>query len=235
MPNRSEAVAAFAREIPGALPLQWHFFSKLNTADWLPHFARMGLLGEPMAGPEEDYGSGFRYRQWPAGSYLKRMAESADARTRKLVADALRAVGNSENSDICRDGIEVLATLPAEESAPLADLAVEWLARVERLGGVLPGEMLLKELIEAKQGAAALRVASALLQIWDENGEVASLYGHHMYEHHLPSINVVDGGVRWSRAPTVRGIAASSGRHNRQARTRPSFVAPRRRRQHGEV
>jgi len=25
------------------------------------------------------------------------------------------------------------------------------------------------------------------LQIWDQNGEIVSLYGRHMYEHHLPS------------------------------------------------
>ena len=48
--------------------------------------------------------------------------------------------------------------------------------------------MLLKKLIEAKQRAAALRVARALFQIWEENREVASLYGRHMYEHHLQSI-----------------------------------------------
>ena len=170
------------------MPLQWHFFNNLNTGDWLSHLAREGLLGEPMAGSEEDNSRGFRYRQWPAGSYLKRMAESADARTRKLVADALRAVAESEHRDICHDGVDVLAALPAEESAPLADLAVAWLGRGERFGGVLPGEMLLKKLIEAKQDAAALRVARALLQIWEENGEVASLYGRDMYEHHLLSI-----------------------------------------------
>jgi len=46
----------------------------------------------------------------------------------------------------------------------------------------------LKKLAEANQREAALRVARALLQLWDDNGQVASLYGRHMYEHHLPSI-----------------------------------------------
>jgi hypothetical protein len=189
MPDRTKAVAAFAAEIPGALPLQWHFFKLLNTPDWLPHLACEGLLSEPMAGSEEDGGSGFRYRQWPAGNYLQRMAESADAQTRQLVAEALRAVAGSKHPDICHDGIEVLAALPAEESAPLVDLAVAWLGRGERFGGLpLAPEKLLRKLVEAKQDAAALRVARALLQIWKENGHVASLYGPHMYEHHLPSI-----------------------------------------------
>jgi hypothetical protein len=189
MSDRTKAVAAFAAEIPGALPLQWHFFKFLNTSDWLPHLACEGLLSAPMAGSEEDGGSGFRYRQWPAGNYLQRMAESADAQTRQLVAEALRAVAGSKHPDICHDGIEVLAALRAEESAPLVDLAVAWLGRGERFGGLpLAPEKLLRKLVEAKQDAAALRVARALLQIWKENGHVASLYGPHMYEHHLPSI-----------------------------------------------
>ncbi len=51
-------------------------------------------------------------------------------------------------------------------------------------------EKLLKKLAEAKQKDAALSVARALLQVWNHNGEIVSLYGHHMYEHHLPSVVV---------------------------------------------
>ena len=188
MPDRTKAVEAFAAEIPGALPLQWHFFKLLNTSDWLPHLACEGLLSEPMAGSEEDEGSGFRYRQWPAGNYLQRMAESADAQTCKLVAEALRAVAGSKHPDICHDGIEVLAALPAEESVPLVDLAVAWLRRGSDSGPAAAPEKLLRKLVEANQDEAALGVARALLQIWEENGRVASLYGPHMYEQHLPSI-----------------------------------------------
>jgi len=188
MPNRAEAVAAFAGEIPGALPLQWHFFKGLTTGDWLPHLAKECLLGEPLAGPEEERGDGFRYRQWPAGNYLQRMAESSDRATRGLVAQALRDVAASKHPDIHHDGIEILAALPPEESAPLADMAVAWLGPETRFGLLRAPEKLLKKLAEANQHAAALSVARALLQIWKENGEIASLYGRHMYEHHLPSI-----------------------------------------------
>ena len=186
MPNRAEAVAAFASEIPGALPLQWHFFKSLPTGDWLPHLAKKGLLGEPLGGPEESR-PGFRYRQWPAGNYLQRMAESPDAATRKLVVEALSEVAASKHPDIHHDGIEILAALPPEESAPLADLAIGWLRREARFSFLQAPERLLKRLAEAKQRDAALGVARALLQIWNQNGEVASLYGRHLYEHHLPS------------------------------------------------
>jgi len=88
MPNRAQAAKAFASEIPGALPLQWHFFKRLMTGDWLPYLAKEELLGEPLSGPEEAGASGMRYRQWPAGNYLQRMAESPDAATRKGVVEA---------------------------------------------------------------------------------------------------------------------------------------------------
>ena len=188
MSSRTQAVALFASEIPGALPLQRHFFQRLQTGDWLPHLAREGLLGEPLSGPDEGASGGMRFRQWPAGNYLLRMAESPDAATRKGVVEALRNVASSKHPDIQHDGIEVLAALPPEESAPLADLAVAWLGREERFAFLQAPEKLLKKLAEGKQHEAALSVARALLQLWHENGQIASLYGSHMYEHHLPSI-----------------------------------------------
>ena len=186
MPDREAAAAAFASEIPEAMPLQWHFFKTLTTGDWLPHLAKLKLLGEPMAEPEEA-GDRFRNRQWPAGNYLLRLAESPDAETRKRVADTLRTVAMSKHPDIHQDGIEILAALPSEETAPLADMAVAWLGRESRYGFMQAPEKLLKNFAEGKQRAAALSVARAVLQVWNEGGEIATLYGRHMYEHHLPS------------------------------------------------
>jgi hypothetical protein len=190
MPNRAQAVALFASEIPGALPLQWHFFQRLQTGDWLPHLARERLLGEPLAGSHEGASEGMRFRQWPAGNYLLRMAESLDATTRNGVVQALKDVASSSHPDIHHDGLEILAALPPEDSAQLSDLAVGWLSRDDRFSFLQAPEKLLKKLAEAKQKDAALSVARALLQVWDHNGEIASLYGHHMYEHHLPSVIV---------------------------------------------
>jgi hypothetical protein len=188
MPGRAQAVVLFANEIPGALPLQWHFFQRLQTGDWLPHLARERLLGEPLAASPEDASDGMRFRQWPAGNYLLRMAESPDAATRKGVVDALRNVASSKHPDIHHDGMEILAALPPEESAQLSDLAVGWLSRDDRFSFLQAPEKLLKKLADAVQKDAAQQVARALLQIWDHNGAIVSLYGHHMYEHHLPSI-----------------------------------------------
>src|ERR1700687_18176 len=186
MPNRAAAAAAFASEIPEAMPLQWHFFKILTTPDWLPHLATQKLAGAPMVDPDAAR-NGLRSRQWPAGQYLQRMAESPDPATRKRVADTLRAVATSKHPDIQQDGIEILAALPPEDSAPHADMAVAWLGRDSRYAFMQAPEKLVKKLAEGKQVAAALSVARALFQVWDEGGEIASLYGRHMYEHHLPS------------------------------------------------
>ena len=36
MSDKAQAAKLFAAEVPGAMPLQWHFFERLQTADWLP-------------------------------------------------------------------------------------------------------------------------------------------------------------------------------------------------------
>ncbi len=186
--DRALASASFAHEIPSARPLQWHFFQRLTTGDWLPHLARNNLLGVPLVGPEEGAPAGIRYRQWPAGNYLRRMAESADPAIRAAVVQALRAVDSSSHPDVQHDGIEILAALPPEESAPLADLAVAWLDRDTHFGLLQAPENLLKKLAEGNQCQAALRVARALLQLWNDDGQVRNLYGRHMYEYRLPFI-----------------------------------------------
>jgi hypothetical protein len=188
LPNRAQAVVLFAKEIPGALPLQWHFFQRLQTGDWLPHLARERLLGEPLAASHEGASDGMRFRQWPAGNYLLRMADSPEAATREGVVAALKNVASSSHPDIHHDGMEILAALPPQESAQLSDLAIGWLSREDRFSYLQAPEKLLKKLAGAMQKEAALRVARALFQIWDDNGATVSLYGHHMYEHHLPSI-----------------------------------------------
>jgi hypothetical protein len=47
MPDRGHAVKLFAKEIPGAMQLQWYFFRNLTTGDWFEPLMRQGLLSEP--------------------------------------------------------------------------------------------------------------------------------------------------------------------------------------------
>jgi hypothetical protein len=186
-PNRAEAAASFASEIPGALPLQWHFFRSLKTGDWLPHLAKQGLLAEPLPElPLDGAVEGVRFRQWPAGDYLKRMAGAPDPTARGAVIEALRNVAASVYPDIQYVGMEILAALPPSESAPLADVAVGWISHDASFAVLQPAEKLIKKLGGAKECGAALAVAGELLQVWEEDGRAATLYGRNMYEHHLP-------------------------------------------------
>ena len=49
-------------------------------------------------------------------------------------------------------------------------------------------EALIKQLVQGGFREAALKVARALLRIWEQNGHLVTHYAHHMYEHHLPSL-----------------------------------------------
>ena len=83
------------------------------TGEWLPHLLKAGLLGEPVAHLPESAGDGWRYSDWPAGSYLLRMAASTDIGTRQEVVPALRSVAATDHPDIRQTGIAILAALPA--------------------------------------------------------------------------------------------------------------------------
>jgi hypothetical protein len=121
----AEGVKIFRREIPGAIPLQRHFYQHLNE-DWLPFLEKEGLLGEPI--PDEEMAEVSRLSAWPAGQYLVHIASSSRDETRRTVARVLRAVQSSAHPDVQRTGLEVVATLPAAEAAELVDVVEGWLS-----------------------------------------------------------------------------------------------------------
>lgn len=185
MLDRAAAVSSFTKEIPGALPLLWHFFNQLQTPDWLPHLARRNLLAAPLSS-DDTGGDGLLLRQWPAGRYLLRMAQSSDAKSRALVVDALRNVAASTHPDVQQMGMEILAALPAEEAAPLVELAEAWLTPEARFIMAQGPHDLIKSLAQGGRGDAALRVTRAVFKVFGENGKLATLFSRHMYEHYLP-------------------------------------------------
>lgn len=186
MPGTERAVTLFAREIPGAMPLQWHFFAQLQSADWLPHLLKQGLVGPPLS--ESTGGSTGGLREWPAGNYLRRMAESPEPETRRLVVTAIGNVAASKHPDVLLGGLEAIAALPAAEAATLAAVASEWLDRDANFMTVQAAEKLVKKLATNGEGPAALQIAIRLLQVFGDDGEVSSLYAQHMYEYCLPQL-----------------------------------------------
>ncbi|MDE2462089.1 MAG: hypothetical protein KGO02_00025, partial [Alphaproteobacteria bacterium] len=193
MADRGAAVASFVKEIPGALPLLWHFFNQLQSPDWLPHLAKHNLLAAPTLPPDEDAeGEGLLLRQWPAGRYLLRMANSSESETRALIVQALRDADTSQHPDVQQMGMEVLASLPPDDAASLLDLAEKWLSRESRFVMAQGPHELIKRLAQGGHGTAALRLARALFQVFDQDGQLATLFSRHMYEHFLPgAVNVL--------------------------------------------
>ena len=185
MADRDKASKMFASEIPGALPLQWHFFERLTTGDWLPHLEARGLLAEPLPNAEVSI---HQHRQWPAGIYLLQMAKSPDDATRQGVARAMRAVANSRHPDVCRLAFDILAALPAAEAAPLVDLAIGWLDSDVRLSPLAGADAVMQRLAEGNQPAAALKFGKAVLQLRNEGGQIVTRYDHSMYEYRLPTL-----------------------------------------------
>jgi hypothetical protein len=184
MPDKARAVSLFQKEIPGALPLQWHFFQRLDTPDWLPHLASKRLLTQPGA----NVIARFPFGPWPAGSYLLRMAASSDYETRRHVATAVRSMEEFTRPDTRYTGIEILAALPPAEATPFAAAVAHWLNRDARYMSMHVPERLLTGLAEASQHNAALTIARALLQVFNEDGDAATLYPRHMYEYSLPNL-----------------------------------------------
>ena len=189
MSNKAQAAKLFAAEVPGAMPLQWHFYQRLTTADWLPHLLTQRLMGPPLPEFGGTAVNAGRFGEWPAGSYLRRMAESAVANVRGQVATAVRNVASSKHPDVRRSGLDIIATLPATEAASLVDVAVGWLDLDAQFMALHPAEQLVKQLANGGEPAAALAVASCLLQVFgDDQDNIRSLYGQHMYEHSLPQL-----------------------------------------------
>lgn len=181
--DREAAVSAFIKEVPGAPPLQWHFFSRLETEDWLPVLAKYGLLKPPF--PHTI--AAFPFGSWPAGSYLLKTVCSSDSHVRDLIVDALTVAANSARADVRPMIITILCQLSPGEAIKFSGNVVEWL----QAGSDLPNhlvEQLVGRLADHGSTDEALSIAEALLRIDEVDGGAATRYSRGMYEHRLPAL-----------------------------------------------
>jgi hypothetical protein len=178
----SRAVKLFEKEIPGSLPLQWHFYQVLNSPLWLPFLIERNLTSAPV----HKIALGMKFRQWPVGIYLLRMAKLHDGATPALVAKALRTVAHSKHSDVLQRGFDIVAGLPTAEAASVADIVVGWLSPDIRNAFLDAPLKTVKSLAAAGEVKAAFDIARAAFQLIDEDGSIATVHSQHMYEHYLP-------------------------------------------------
>lgn len=179
------ALSLYEKEIPNALPLQWLFFGRLQGPAWLAPLKAHGLLAPPVESMLAASEGELRLRSWPQGAYLLRMAASPDSDTRARVGAALSDCALTDNRDVIRTGFEILAAIPAAESAPLADIAANWLdTDIQRTLAGTP-ERYLKNLAEAGARDAALRFAQAFFTIVNQGGAITTRFDRYLYEHAL--------------------------------------------------
>jgi hypothetical protein len=195
MTNYAKAVRLFENEIPGALPLQWHFYRSITSPLWLPQLLKRNLVTEPLAASGEK--NVREFGEWPIGHYLLIVAKSGDLSTNQWVVDAIQRVAESNHPDVRRQGLEIIAALPPDLSNGLVDVAIGWLDPDTPNFYYTAPEVLLKRLAENGHIDGALKLGTALFQVFDQGGTLASLHPQHMYEHHLPG--------------TVNALAAKDG------------------------
>jgi hypothetical protein len=178
------AVRQYEREIPGALPLQWHFFQTIQSPRWLPHLLERNLTNEPL---EAIDGTGTKYfREWPVGRYLLSVAKGTDREADQHVAEAIRRIAASRHPDVRQQGLEVIAALPPAIAATLVDVAIGWLDPDDANSYHTAPHELIKRLAEGRYPAEAISLTRAVFQVFDRGGNLASLHPEGMYEHHLP-------------------------------------------------
>ncbi|MGC1776996.1 MAG: hypothetical protein WBB34_03560 [Xanthobacteraceae bacterium] len=184
MSNRDEAIDLFETEVPNAPPLQWHFFQKIQSSDWLPLLLKRNLVREPLL--DADGSDVTEYGPWPLGHYLLNVAKSHDPNTFPFLVKALRNLKESQHPAVKRFGLDTIAELPATAANDLVDVVIGWLnPDTPDLYYTAP-EVILKRLAEGGYVASSLKVAAALFKVFKRGGVIASIHPQHMYEHHLP-------------------------------------------------
>ena len=121
-----------------------------------------------------------------ANHYLLKLAKSGDVSANEGIVEAIRRVAGSNHPDVRRQGLEIIAALPPDISNGLVDVAIGWFDPDTPNFYYTAPEGLLKRLAENGHIDGALKLGTALFQVFDQGGTLASLHPQHMYEHHLP-------------------------------------------------
>ena len=184
MPDRVKAIHLFETEIPSAMPLQWHFYQKILSPDWLPVLLKHQLVREPVL--DDDESEVTEYGPWPVGHYLLNVAKAGDKSAVPHLVEALGAVCASSHPAVKRTGLEVIAALPPAAANDLVDVVIGWLNQDTPNFYYIAPDAILKHLAEDGYLDSALKIAAGLFRVFERGGEIASIHPLHMYEHHLP-------------------------------------------------
>jgi hypothetical protein len=213
----AEGIKLFVSEIPGAIQLRLYFYENLASDEWLPFLEAEGLLQEPL--PDDQIGGVLRLWAWPVGRYLIRMAASDNAATRAIIGRTLRALKSSTHPDVQRLGLEIIAALPADEAATLADVVGGWLTLETAHTQAWP-HAIIKRLALSGHLDAALRVTGAVFQVFEQGGELTAFFEPTMYEYYMnAAVNELAKAGPLSALPHFCDLLLHASRTDRRLRS----------------
>jgi len=184
----TKALAGFEKQNIGAMSVQRHFFQTIEGPAWLPELINRQLVAEPSEGtPDEDGNPTFR--EWSVGHYLQRIANSDDPATLERLSAVISSVSASTNPDVRRVCASIIAKLPTAHSGKLIEYIIGWLPGAWDYGVTSSAIDLLKKLVGDDTRAACLKLATALFEVVDHQGEIGSAFPRPMYEHHLAAVH----------------------------------------------
>lgn len=120
-------VKTLRQRVPNTPALLNRFFDAIDTPSWLPHLEKEEFFARP-PGPQRDVDSGeiVGYSTWPASRYLVRLAQRGVADPRMLLA-IVTSIIDTPNPFVLQDLLEILLTLPANDTADLIPRIVGWI------------------------------------------------------------------------------------------------------------
>jgi hypothetical protein len=138
-----------------------YFFMKLKSPEWIEPLAKAGKFKEPPATRRQE--NTISFPPWPESQYLVRMAGEAA----EVVKTVILSVPQTDNQRVHQDFVEAAQRMPGAIAAEIAAREAEWIREQKYLYILYPDKVfeLITHLAEEGQVAAALGLASALLQL----------------------------------------------------------------------
>jgi hypothetical protein len=145
-----------------------YFFSRLTSPAWIEPLSRRGRFRHPP--PAEHIENLIRFRRWPEGEYLLRMAVVAPDK----VAAAIESVCfESDNPLVHQLLVEIASSLPPQLAKGVAIRETAWVNKQSALFTLYPQKAaaLVEHLVAGGEPGVALEFATAILEVHEPIGE----------------------------------------------------------------
>ncbi len=139
-----------------------HFFSQLNSPDWIKPLRERGRFAQPPDAVSD--GHYLRFPGWPEGEYLNRMAPIAP----EAVHDALAVrCFESNNHTVHQILLQIAAKLPPPLAAGVGRTEAEWVSKQSVLFGLYSEKSvnLIRHLAQGGESEAALSLLGQILSV----------------------------------------------------------------------